>query len=101
MDLLYFTIQDNTVLQRDFDTTNVRSQEDLDRVNGLDFVISSMAILSFDYYVEECAKRHINVNTGYSCSSCGGSSCSSCGSSCSSCSSCSGCGGCGGCGGSD
>ena len=96
MDLLYFTIQDNTVLQRDFDTTNIKSQEDLDSLNGLDFVISSMAILSFDYYVEECAKRHINVNTGYSCTSCGGSSCSSCGSSCSSCSSCSGCGGCGG-----
>lgn len=96
MDLLYFTIQDNTVLQNDFDTTNVRSQNDLDRVNGLDFVVASMAILSYDYYVEECAKRHINVNTGYSCSSCGGSSCSSCGSSCSSCSSCSGCGGCGG-----
>lgn len=96
MDLLYFVIQDNTVLQKDLDTTNVKSQDDLDRVNGLDFVVASIAILSYDYYVDECARRHINVNTGYSCSSCGGSSCSSCGSSCSSCSSCSGCGGCGG-----
>lgn len=100
MDLLFFTVQDNTILKNDLETANISNLNDLNDNNthsyGLDFVVASMAILSFDYYVEECAKRHINVNTRYSCSSCGGSSCSSCGSSCSSCSSCSGCGGCGG-----
>ena len=92
MDLLFFTVQDNTILKNDLETANISNLNDLNDNNthsyGLDFVVASMAILSYDYYVEECAKRHINVNTGYSCTSCG--------SSCSSCSSCSGCGGCGG-----